>query len=115
MYATAPAIVALFNPTVGMLWLIAGRMVTGFGSGMSVATQAFFATQTPIAERTECKKAMLSRFGAVCHANPKSVTIADMGYNRTFVSSDISAWLARFFVRAPAQPPPLTALAPFQR
>ena len=79
MYATAPAIVALCNPTVGMLWLIAGRMVTGFGSGMSVATQAFFATQTPIAERTEY-----------------------MGYNRTFVSSDISTACSNF-VRAPPQ------------
>ena len=36
-----------------MAWLIVARMVTGFGSGMSVGTQAFFATQTPLAERTE--------------------------------------------------------------
>lgn len=52
LYATAPLAVGAFGHR-GLLWLLASRVCIGAGSGMSAATQAFFATETPVEVRTQ--------------------------------------------------------------
>lgn len=51
LYAMAPLAVATFGYG-GIATLYLGRIMTGIGSGMSVPSSAFFATQTPISERS---------------------------------------------------------------
>ena len=53
-YAAAPLFVAWLGPW-GIVSLFLGRIITGIGSGMSVSSTTFFATQTPTSERTTCK------------------------------------------------------------
>ena len=50
-YALAPLAVATFGQW-GIVTLFLGRIITGIGSGMSVPSSAFFATQTPVSERS---------------------------------------------------------------
>ena len=50
-YGAAPFFVELI-PSWGIAALFLGRILTGIGSGMSVPSSAFFATQTPTSERS---------------------------------------------------------------
>lgn len=52
LYATAPLAVGAFGHW-GLAWLLVSRVCIGAGSGMSAASQAFFATETPVELRTQ--------------------------------------------------------------
>ena len=53
LYATAPLAVGAFGRPWGLAWLMASRVLIGAGSGISVASQTYFATETPMNLRTQ--------------------------------------------------------------